>query len=199
MSYRGILGEGKPVRLFVAGLHGEEWKDTTDILENIEAPRIGTLAVIPLVNRGNYVSTLDDSYFTDIGTSIIKAVEELNPEVYIEIHSYSAENLEKLTGAERLQRIGVPAFSRLDHDVLLGSVAPYIRRTYFPQDALCLTFEIQKGNALSKEYATRIINRMKEFTSRDEFLHCMLEKYPKQARKAIEDYKNFYDLSDDEI
>ncbi|WP_340818651.1 DUF2119 domain-containing protein [Methanolobus sp. WCC4] len=198
MSYR-ILGEGEPVRLFVAGLHGEEWKDTTDILENIDAPEKGTLAVIPLVSKGNYISTLDDSYFTEIGTVIIEAVEELRPDVYIEIHSYSAENLEKLTGAERLQRIGVPAFSRLDHDVLLGSVAPYVRRKYFPQDALCLTFEIQKGNALSKEYATRIIKRMKEFTSRDEFLKCMLERYPKQARKAIEDYRNFYGLSDDEL
>ncbi|SFM20864.1 DUF2119 domain-containing protein [Methanolobus profundi] len=198
MSYR-ILGEGEPVRLFVAGLHGEEWKDTTDILENIEAPKKGTLVVIPLVDSGDYVSTLDDSYFTNVGTAIIEAVEKLRPDVYIEIHSYSAENLEKLTGAERLQRIGVPAFSRLDHDVLLGSVAPYIRRKYFPQDALCLTFEIQKGNALSKEYATRLINRMKEFTSRDEFLNCMLEKYPKQARKAIDDYKKFYGLSDDEL
>ena len=198
MSYR-ILGKGKPVRLFVAGLHGDEWKDTSDILENIEAPGEGTLAVIPLVSKGNYISTLDDRYFTEIGTPIIEAVEELRPEVYIEIHSYSAENIEKLTGAQRLDRIGVPAFSRLDHDVLLGSVSPHIRRKYFPQEALCLTFEIQKGNALSKEYATKLINRMKEFTSRDEFLNCMLERYPRQARKAIEDYKNFYGLSDDEL
>nr|WP_321498744.1 DUF2119 domain-containing protein [uncultured Methanolobus sp.] len=198
MSYR-ILGEGKPVRLFVAGLHGDEWKDTSDILENIEAPKTGTLAVIHLVSDGNYISTLDDRYFTDIGIPIIEAVEQLNPEVYIEIHSYSAENLEALTGANRLDRIGVPAFSRLDHDVLLGSVAPYIRRKYFPQDALCLTFEIQKENPGSKEYARTIINRMKEFTSRDEFLNCMLERYPKQARKAIDDYKKFYGLSDDQI
>ncbi|MDY0387288.1 MAG: DUF2119 domain-containing protein [Methanolobus sp.] len=194
MSCR-ILGEGKPVRLFVAGLHGKEWKDTSDILEKIEAPRKGTLAVIPLVSKGNYISTLDDRYFTEIGMPVIEAVEKLKPEVYIEIHSYSAENLGKLTAAQRLGRIGVPAFSRLDHDVLLGSVAPYIRRKYFPSDALCLTFEIQKGNAISKQYATSIINRMKEFTSRDEFLSCMLKRYPKQARKAIEDYKNFYGLS----
>jgi hypothetical protein len=198
MSYR-ILGEGKPVRLFVAGLHGEEWRDTSDILENIEAPQKGTLAVIPLVNNGTYISTLDDRYFSEIGIPIIEAVEELKPEVYIEIHSYSAENLEALTGVNRLKSIGVPAFSRLDHDVLLGSVAPYIRRKYFPQDALCLTFEIQKQNPISKEYARKIINQMREFTSRDEFLTCMLERYPKQARKAIDDYKKFYGLSDDQI
>ncbi len=198
MAYR-ILGKGKPVRLFVAGVHGEEWKDTTDILENIKNPRKGTLAVIPLVNKGNYISTLDERYFTEIGTAIIEAVEELRPEVYIEIHSYSAENLEKLTDPERLARIGVPAFSRLDNDVLLGSVAPYIRRKYFPQDALCLTFEIQRGNPMSKQYATRIINRMKEFTSRDEFLQCMLRRYPVQAKKAIKDYRDFYGLNDDSL
>ncbi|TQD26127.1 DUF2119 domain-containing protein [Methanolobus vulcani] len=198
MAYR-ILGEGEPVRLFVAGLHGDEWKDTSDILENIEAPQKGTLAVIPLVNNGNYISTLDERYFSEIGIPIIEAVEELRPDVYIEIHSYSAENLESLTGSTRLERIGVPAFSRLDHDVLMGSVAPYIRRKYFPQDALCLTFEIQKENHDSKEYARKLINRMKEFTSRDEFLYYMLDMYPKQARKAIEDYKIFYGLSDDDI
>ncbi len=197
MSYR-ILGEGKPVRLFVAGLHGEEWKDTSDILEGIEAPQKGSLAVIPLVNKGNYISTLDDNYFTDIGTPIIDAVEELRPEIYIEIHSYSAENLIKLTEPERLDRIGVPAFSRLDHDVLLGSVAPYIRRKYFSPDALCLTFEIQKGNALSKQYAAKIIDQMKEFVSKEDFLKCMLKRYPKQAKKAIEDYRNFYGLSNDD-
>ncbi|WP_407356076.1 DUF2119 domain-containing protein [Methanolobus sp. WCC5] len=198
MSYR-ILGEGKPVRLFVAGLHGDEWKDTSDILENIEAPQTGTLAVIPLVNRSNYISTLDDRYFTEIGTSIIAAVEELKPEVYIEIHSYSAENLKKLTEPERLNRIGVPAFSRLDNDVLLGSVSPYIRRKYFPQEALCLTFEIQKDNNLSKKYAMKIMERMKEFTSKEDFLDCMLKRYPLQAQKAIEDYRNFYGLSHEEI
>ncbi len=198
MSYN-LLGHGEPVRLFVAGLHGNEWKDTTDILENIEAPEKGTLATIPLVNKGNYISTLDANYFTEIGQVIIDAVEELQPDVYIELHSYSAENLEKLTEPDRLQRVGVPAFSRLDHDVLLGSVAPSIRRNYFPQEALCLTFEIQKENALSKQYAARIINRMKEFTSRDEFIECMLKRYPKQARKAIEDYRNFYGLSADEL
>ena len=197
MSYN-ILGNGKPVRLFVAGLHGNEWKDTTDILENISAPKKGTLATISMVSKGNYISTLDDSYFTEIGKVIINAVMELKPEIYIELHSYSAENLEKLTEPDRLKRVGVPAFSRLDHDVLLGSVAPSIRSKYFPQEALCLTFEIQKENVLSKQYAGKIINRMKEFTSRDEFLRCMLGRYPRQARKAIEDYRNFYGLSDDE-
>lgn len=194
-----ILGEGRPIRLFVAGLHGNEWKDTSDILENIEAPETGSLAVIPLVNKENYISTLDDNYFTDLGKEIITAIEELKPEVYIELHSYSADNKDKLTDPERINKIGVPAFSLLDNDVLLGSVAPYIRRKYFPIDALCLTFEIQKENMDSKEYAARFMHRMKECTSKDDFIEFMLKRYPKQARKAIENFKKFYGIKDEDF
>ena len=54
-----IYGSGRPIRLFVAGLHGEEWKDTTEILKSIKPPKTGTLALIPLVNSGKYISTLE--------------------------------------------------------------------------------------------------------------------------------------------
>lgn len=197
--YYTILGEGRPIRLFVAGLHGNEWKDTSDILEDMEAPKIGSLVIIPLVSKGNYISTLDDNYFTDWGKEIIATIEELKPEVYIELHSYSAENKEKLTDPERINKIGVPAFSILDNDVLLGSVAPYIRREYFPMDSLCLTFEIQKENPNSKDYAARFIKRMKDCNSKDDFIEFMLKRYPKQARKAIENFKRFYGIQDDEF
>jgi hypothetical protein len=191
MSYR-ILGQGLPVRLFVAGLHGEEWKDTSDILENIQAPKEGTLAVIPVVSTGNYVSTLDDTYFTGIGLPIIKAVEDLHPDVYIELHSYSAKNLVALTEPDRIERVGVPAFSRLDHDLLLGSVGPFIRRKYFPAQALCLTFEIQKDNHMSKQHATELIDIVKECRSKEEFIRFMFRRYPRQAESVIRDYRNFY-------
>ncbi len=196
MAYR-ILGYGDPVRLFVAGLHGNEWEDTSDILENIRAPGKGTLAVIPVVSKGNYVSTLDDSYFTDTGQSIIEAVEELHPAIYIELHSYSAKNLAALTEPGRLERVGVPAFSRLEHDVLLGSVGPFIRRKYFPAQALCLTFEIQKGNPLSKQHASELINVVKECISKEDFIRYMFSRYPKQAENVIRDYRNFYGFQED--
>lgn len=196
MTYR-TLGNGEPVRLFVAGLHGNEWKDTSNILENIRAPEEGTLAVIPVVSTGNYVSTLDDTYFTDIGQPIIIAVEELHPCIYIELHSYSAKNLTALTDPDRLKTSGVPPFSRLDHDVLLGSVSPFIRRKYFPPQALCLTFEIQKDNSLSKLHATELIDIVKECISKEEFIRFMFRRYPKQAENVIRDYRSFYGLQED--
>lgn len=187
-----VYGQGKPVRLFVAGLHGDEWKDTTEILLKIEPPENGTLAVIPLVSRGEYISTLDPAYYPVMGTDILKAVEALNPEVYIELHSYSGENFEKLAGRDRLERIGVPAYSVLKAGVLLGSVSPWIRRKYFPKEALCLSFEIQKENLLSREFVAGILEVLKETGSRDEFIEYLKKEFPEQARKAIEDYRRFY-------
>ncbi|WP_332881692.1 DUF2119 family protein [Methanosarcina horonobensis] len=60
-----VYGHGEPVRLFVAGLHGDEWKDTTEILMKIKPPERGTLALIPLVRRGEYISTLDPAYYSN--------------------------------------------------------------------------------------------------------------------------------------
>lgn len=187
-----VYGHGKPVRLFAAGLHGDEWRDTTEILMKIEPPEKGTLALIPLVNRGEYISTLNPAYYPVMGISILEAIEALNPEIYIELHSYSRENLEKLAGEDRLERTGVPAYSVLKAGVLLGSVSPWIRRKYFPKKALCLSFEVQKGNPRSKEFVASMLEVLKETESRDEFVEYLRKEFPEQARKAIEDYRRFY-------
>lgn len=187
-----IYGSGKPVRLFVAGLHGNEWKDTAELLENIKPPKTGTLALIPVVNRGKYVSTLTSGYYTGPGKKILKAIEELKPEIYLELHSYSSQNLEKLAGKNRLELIGVPAYSILKDGVLLGSVSPWIRRKYFPKEALCLSLELQKGSVESMKFAARMLEILKEIQSRDEFIEFMKKEFPAQAKKAIEDYRQFY-------
>lgn len=187
-----IYGHGKPVRLFVAGLHGNEWKDTTEILMKIRPPERGTLALIPFVRKGEYISTLDPAYYPVMGKSILEAIEALNPETYIELHSYSRENLQNLAGRDRLERIGVPAYSSLKAGVLLGSVSPWVRKKYFPKEALCLSFEIQKENSESREFASSMLDVLKETVSRDEFIEYLKKEFPEQARKAIEDYRRFY-------
>lgn len=187
-----IYGNGKPIRLFVAGLHGEEWKDTTEILRGIKAPETGTLALIPLVSSGKYVSTLKEEYYPVTGEKIIKSIEELKPEIYVELHSYSRENLEKLAGRDRFERIGVPAYSILKEGVLLGSVSPWIRRKYFSKEALCLSFEIQKGNITSRRFTSQILDVLKEIQTRDEFIEFLNKSFPAQAKKVIEDYRRFY-------
>jgi hypothetical protein len=187
-----IYGGGRPIRLFVAGLHGDEWKDTTGILKNIKAPKTGTLALIPVVSSGKYVSTLEADYYPETGIKIIKAIEILKPEIYVELHSYSRENLEKLAGKDRLDRIGVPAYSVLKEGVLLGSVSPWIRKKYFPKEALCLSFEIQKENIKSRKFTALMLDVLKETQSREEFIEYLKKEFPVQAKKAIDDYRRFY-------
>ncbi len=193
MKYK-MLGDGDPVRLFVGGLHGNEWRDTADILEGLEPPAVGSLATIPVVCKEKYVSTLEEHYYRTLGKPIIQAVEELRPSIYIEFHSYSKQNQKLLTGADRIHKTGVPAYSQLDNDVLLGSVSPVIRRDYFPAEALCLSFEIQKENPISKKYGSKIAGKMKECLSRDHFIEQLKKRYPAQTKKVIEDYRNFYGL-----
>lgn len=193
MKYR-MMGKGDPVRLFVGGLHGNEWMDTSDILEKLEPPAAGSLAIIPVVCKEKYVSTLEERYYRTLGKIIIQAVEELRPSIYIEFHSYSKQNQKLLTGTERIHKAGVPAYSQLDNDVLLGSVSPIIRKAYFPMEALCLSFEIQKNNPVSKAYGVRLARKMTECLSRDHFIEQLKKRYPVQAGKVIEDYRNFYGL-----
>jgi hypothetical protein len=187
-----IYGSGRPVRLFVAGLHGDEWKDTTGLLKRIKPPETGTLARMPLVDCGKYISTLNPDYYSGTGKKILKAIEELKPEIYIELHSYSSENFEKLAGKDRLELTGVPAYSILKEGVLLGSVSPWVRRKYFPKEALCLSFELRKGSVESRKFAARMLEVLKEIQSRDEFIEYMKKEFPAQAKKAMEDYRQFY-------
>jgi len=189
-----IHGNESPVRLFVAGLHGDEWRDTSGLLMNIAPPDTGTLAVIPMVDRGEYISTLNGHYYTGVGSRIIDAIDRLRPCIYVELHSYAAKNLARLTDDDRINKTGVPAYIELKNGVLLGSVAPYIRLGYFPVDALCISFEVQKSREQSKKFAAELLDIVKECGSRDEFVTYLVKSFPQQAKKAIENYKNFYGL-----
>ena len=161
---------------------------------NITTPENGTLAIIPIVDNGEYVSTLDERYYTTVGSRIIDAVDSLHPNTYVELHSYSAANLTKLTDDDRINETGVPAYIELKDGVLLGSVAPYIRLKHFPMDALCISFEIQRNSERSIHFAAEMLDVVKNCVSRDDFLEYLEEMFPMQAKKAIENYKRFYGL-----
>ena len=189
-----IYGSGPPIRLFVAGLHGDEWHDTSQLLFDIIPPKKGTLAIMPIVDDSKYISTLDEQYYTTVGSEIIDAVDSLHPNIYVELHSYSADNLAKLTDSERINKTGVPAYSELKDGMLLGSVAPYIRLNHFPMDALCLSFEIQKDSERSMHFAAEMLDVVKNCVKRDDFIEYLEKRYPLQAKIAIENYKRFYGL-----
>ena len=140
------------------------------------------------MDNNKYVSTLDEQYYTTVGSRIIDAVDRLHPNIYVELHSYSADNLAKLTDSERINKTGVPAYSELKDGMLLGSVAPYIRLKHFPMDALCLSFEIQKDSERSMHFAAEMLDVVKNCVKRDDFIEYLEERYPLQAKRAIENY-----------
>lgn len=161
---------------------------------NTTPPEIGTFAVIPIVDNGEYVSTLDERYYTTLGRKIIDAVDILHPNIYVELHSYSAANYAKLTDEDRINKTGVPAYIELKDGVLLGSVAPYIRLKYFQMDSLCISFEIQRNNERSLHFAAKLLDVVKNCVKRDDFVEYLEEMFPRQGKKAIENYKRFYGL-----
>ena len=161
---------------------------------NTTPPETGTLAVIQIVDNGEYVSTLDERYYTTIGRRIIDAVDKLHPNIYVELHSYSPDNFAKLTDDERIDKTGVPAYIELKDGVLLGSVAPYIRLKHFQMDSLCLSFEIKKDDERSIHFAAEILDVVKNCVKRDDFVKYLGDMFPLQGKKAIENYKRFYGL-----
>ncbi len=187
-----IYGKDRPVRMFVAGLHGNEWKDTSHILLGLPAPASGTLILIPLVDRGEYVSTLNSSYYSSIGRELIELIDRYRPDIYMELHSYCPENFEKLTSGERINSNGVPGFTPLENGVLMGSVPPKLRLLPELVHSMCLSFEIRKGDTVSRKTASSILELLKETRFKKDFIMDMEKRYPVQVKRARESYYNYY-------
>ncbi len=187
-----IYGKGRPVRMFVAGLHGNEWKDTSPVLLNLAGPSSGTLILVPLVDRGEYVSTLDSSYYSVIGRELLELIDRYRPDIYMELHSYCGENFGKLTSGERINSRGVPGFTPLEKGVLMGSVPPKLRLLPELIHSVCLSFEIRKADPVSRDIAVSVIELLKESRSGKDFIEAMAKLYPAQVRQARESYYRYY-------
>lgn len=183
-----------PRRLFVAGLHGDEWRDTSRLLEDLGEPRSGLLITIPCVYDGPYVSTLDPGYYEGPGNAILEAIEEYRPNVYLELHSYQSENKDRLTSRERLQVEGVPPYIELEKSVLIGSVAPHLRRSRFTHEDLCISFEIPKDDTDAQALVASLLRKIKDADSRDDFLEFMMREYPEASERAVRNYQKFFGL-----
>jgi len=193
MRRRITLGSGDPKRLFVGGLHGNEWRRTSAILERLSAPRRGTLAIIPKLTDRPYISTLDDRYYDAYGRILIAAINEIMPAIYLELHSY--HDFDSLTDPMRIERRGVPAYIELEDGILIGSISPILRRRCFSMHNLCISIETpEKGSHGSQRVLKRLLDFTKDCESRDEFIDFILDRYPEQGRLAIENYKRFYGI-----
>ena len=68
-----------------------------------------------------------------MGKKILKLIEYFNPDFYMELHCFNLANYDKLTSMERYKKTGIPPLIPAGNHVLVSSVSPLIRMTYFQQ------------------------------------------------------------------
>jgi hypothetical protein len=194
--YLKITGCGEPTRLFIAGIHGNEDIITEPIIEkfarNIEIS-IGRLIISGLSGGDPYISTLEKKYYESrSGMELLELINKYRPRFYLELHSYNLENLSNLTDPERKKRIGVPPFTMLEENVLIGSVSPHIRISQFDLQDFCITLEIP--TTYSEKALLIALDIMKTIalsSSRDEIVQKLRRIYPEQIQEAEKKFHEF--------
>ena len=103
-------------------------------------------------DRTPYISTIEKEYYeSDLGLKILDLIEYFEPDFYTELHCYNLKNYEKLTSMERYERTGIPPLIKLGNHVLVSSVSPLIRMSYFSTSTVCKTLEIPCIEKLNPE------------------------------------------------
>ncbi|MBB6401163.1 hypothetical protein HNP92_000448 [Methanococcus maripaludis] len=180
-----------PKKLFLAGIHGNESKYTSQILENLQKnisnlKVSGNVIIVPeLVKDSKYYSTLNPKYYeTAEGNSLLKLIEKYKPEFYFEIHSYSEKSYSNLTELKRVDLKGIPPFVDLNNGVLMASISPILREKFKKSD-FCMTLEVPNWKVLEVE---NIVLEILEFAvlskNRNEMIEKIFNKYPKSANRA---------------
>ena len=114
------------------------------------------------------------------------------PDFYTELHCYNLKNYEKLTSIERYEKTGVPPLIKLGNHVLVSSVSPLIRMTYFSVNTVCKTLEFPCFEKLSPEIIEKYNFNMESAVKTYEDLLKLILKSP--SRKYFEDemLKNYF-------
>jgi len=196
MGYFRIIYMGKgPTRLFIGGVHGKEGSTTIKALLRIndEYVKDGTL-IIYNCKESKYISTLDERYYnTRIGMEILSLIINYQPEIYVEAHCYKQDSYIKLTDKYRKEKIGVPPLIELENGVLIGSVSPFVRTTFFKREDVCITLEMPCSH--SKEALDVYVNVLRVFAGskkRSEIEDKLKVKYPSQVKTARRYAKEFF-------
>ncbi|BDC36602.1 MAG: DUF2119 domain-containing protein [Candidatus Methanoliparum thermophilum] len=180
------VGFGRPRRLFIAGLHGDEWRYTSDLLFRLSNPDIGSVYKVPVISKGRYISTLNHRYYESEGSIVIELIKKIKPDIYIELHSYKREYFKNLVSKDRLSEKGVPSYVELGNGLLIGSVSPYLI-DHLSDKSLHLSFEVAKNSRESRRELLEVLNAVNNSTAND-FLIYLSKKYPSALKKAVEGY-----------
>ncbi|MBS7610999.1 DUF2119 family protein [Candidatus Bathyarchaeota archaeon] len=129
--YKSIGSPIRPLRLFVGGVHGKEYRTTKLLFEKLvktSKPKSGSAIVIPCLYMGRYVSTLSSNYLnTKACKRLVKIVKAFKPDIYVEVHCYRLSSYSSLTSLNRINVKGVPPLIEIENGVLIGSISPLLK------------------------------------------------------------------------
>lgn len=202
MSYFRYIDNGEgPTKLFVGGIHGNEGKTSLKFIKRIEEEDLSNgQFYFYNFDKTPYVSTIKKEYYeSEIGQKILNLIEYFEPDFYTELHCYNLKNYEKLTSMERYKKTGIPPLIKLGNHVLVSSVSPLIRMTYFSTDTVCKTLEfpcIEKLDSktmkkydfdkdLAVETYEKLLKLILKSPSRQYFEIEMMKDYREQVDLAI--------------
>ena len=203
MSYFRYIDNGKgPTKLFIGGVHGNEGLTSLKFIKRIRDSDLSPgQFYFYNFDRTPYISTIKKEYYeSELGLKILDLINYFQPDFYTELHCYNLKNYERLTSMERYRKTGIPPLIKLGNHVLVSSVSPLIRMTYFSTETVCktlefpcfekLTPEIVEKYDFNKDLAVKtyedLLKLILKSPSRDYFERQMLIDYADQVALAVE-------------
>ena len=203
MSYFRYIDNGEgPTKLFVGGIHGNEGKTSLKFIKRIKEEDLSKgQFYFYNFDKTPYISTIRKEYYdSDIGQKILNLIEYFEPDFYTELHCYNLKNHDKLTSMDRYKKTGIPPLIKLGNHVLVSSVSPLIRMSYFSTETVCKTLEfpcvekldpsiIEKydfNKELAIETYEKLLKLILKSPSRDYFEVEMMKNYRNQVYLAME-------------
>ena len=154
MSYFRYIDNGEgPTKLFIGGLHGNEGKTSIKFIKRIKNEDLSKgQFYFYNFDKTPYISTIEKQYYeSKLGKKVLELIEYFEPDFYTELHCYNLKNYDSLTSMERYEKTGIPPLIKLKNHVLVSSVSPLIRMTYFSTDTVCKTLEFPCIEKLTPE------------------------------------------------
>lgn len=203
MSYFRYIDNGEgPTKLFIGGVHGNEGATSIRFLERIEIDDLSPgQFYFYNFDKTPYISTIKTEYYeSEIGQKILNLIEYFEPDFYTELHCYNLKNYDRLTSMDRYKKTGIPPLIKVDNHVLVSSVSPLIRMTYFSKETVCKTLEfpcLEKltpqiieeygfNKELSIETYEKLLKLILKSPSRRHFESQILADYTPQVKLAME-------------
>ena len=209
MSYFRYIDNGEgPVKLFIGGVHGNEGVTSLKFIKRIRDEDLshGQFYFYNF-DKTPYISTIKKEYYeSDLGLKILDLIKYFEPDFYTELHCYDLQNYDKLTSMERYEKTGIPPLIKVGNHVLVSSVSPLIRMTYFSTSTVCKTLEFPCTEKLNpsvvekygfdEELAIDTYEKLLKLILRSPSRQCfereIMEEYPHQVNLAIQYAKNVF-------